>query len=108
MNLYSQITPEILELSALFESNCKIDPALYDKYDVKRGLRDLNGKGVLTGLTAISDIVSSKIIDGEEHHCEGKLYYCLGTCLMQSSLTISPRFLPNTVPCRRALYGILL
>ncbi len=75
MNLYSQITPEILELSALFESNCKIDPALYDKYDVKRGLRDLNGKGVLTGLTAISDIVSSKIIDGEEHHCEGKLYY---------------------------------
>ncbi|NLV35190.1 MAG: citrate/2-methylcitrate synthase [Clostridiaceae bacterium] len=75
MNLYSQITPEILELSALFESNCKIDPALYDKYDVKRGLRDLNGKGVLTGLTAISDIVSSKIIDGEEHPCEGKLYY---------------------------------
>lgn len=75
MNRFSQITPEILELSALFESNCKIDPTLYDKYDVKRGLRDLNGKGVLTGLTAISDIVSSKCIDGEEHPCEGKLYY---------------------------------
>ncbi len=75
MNRYSQITPEILEFTALFEKNCRIDPSLYDKYDVKRGLRDLSGKGVLTGLTAISDIVSSKIIDGKEFPCEGKLYY---------------------------------
>lgn len=74
-NRFSRITPEILELSALFESNSRIDPSLYDKYDVKRGLRDITGKGVLTGLTVISEIVSSKVIDGKEHSCEGKLYY---------------------------------
>ncbi|MCR6546472.1 citrate/2-methylcitrate synthase [Dehalobacterium formicoaceticum] len=74
-NRFSQVTPEISEFSALFEENSKIDPKLYDKYDVKRGLRDLNGKGVLTGLTKISEIVSFKIVDGEEQPCEGKLYY---------------------------------
>jgi len=74
-NPFSQVTPEILELSALCERNSTIDPTLYDKFDVKRGLRDLSGKGVLTGLTEISEIVSSKIIDGKEHPCEGKLYY---------------------------------
>ncbi len=74
-NRFSQTTPEILELSALFESNSRINPTLYDKYNVKRGLRDLDGKGVLTGLTAISEIVSSKIIGGKERPCEGKLYY---------------------------------
>jgi citrate synthase len=74
-NRFSRITPEILELSALFESNSRIDPSLYDKYDVKRGLRDINGKGVLTGLTVISEIISSKIVDGKEYPCEGKLYY---------------------------------
>ena len=70
-----QITPEISELCALSEHNSKIDPSLYDKYDVKRGLRDLRGKGVLTGLTEISEIISYKMINGEEHPCEGKLYY---------------------------------
>jgi citrate synthase len=74
-NPFSQITPEISELSALCERNSTIDPALYDKYDVKRGLRDISGKGVLAGLTEISEIVSSKIIDGKEHPCEGKLCY---------------------------------
>ncbi|UNC92219.1 citrate/2-methylcitrate synthase [Candidatus Contubernalis alkaliaceticus] len=74
-NRFSQITPELLELSDLCERNSKIDPALYDRYDVKRGLRDISGKGVLAGLTEISEIVSSKNIDGKEHPCEGKLYY---------------------------------
>lgn len=74
-NPFSQVTSEILGLSALCESNSTIDPALYDKYNVKRGLRDLSGKGVLTGLTEISEIVSSKIVDGKEYPCEGKLYY---------------------------------
>ena len=45
--------------------NSRIDPELYLKYDVKRGLRDLNGKGVLTGLTNISEIISSKTVDGK-------------------------------------------
>ena len=74
-NRFSKITPEILELSSLFENNSRIDPSYYDKYDVKRGLRDINGKGVLTGLTVISEIISSKIVDGKEYPCEGKLYY---------------------------------
>ena len=74
-NPFSQITPEIMELSALCITNSTIDPTLYTKYDVKRGLRDLSGQGVLTGLTKISDIISSKIVDGERHPCEGKLYY---------------------------------
>ena len=75
MNPFSQTTPEILEFSTLFENNTKINPSQYDKYDVKRGLRDLNGKGVLAGLTVISEIVSTKNVDGKELPCEGKLYY---------------------------------
>ena len=43
MNIYSEITPEILSLTKLAESTSKIDPSLYAKYDVKRGLRDING-----------------------------------------------------------------
>ncbi len=58
----------------LLERN-KIDNELYTKYDVKRGLRDLNGKGVLVGLTEISDIVSSEMKNNELVPCEGKLYY---------------------------------
>ena len=56
-------------------SNSKIDPQLYIDNKVNRGLRDLNGKGVLTGLTEISDVVSKKIVDGEEVPCKGRLYY---------------------------------
>ncbi len=52
-----------------------IDSELYKKYDVKRGLRDLNGKGVLTGLTAVSEIRSSIMCDGQEMSCPGKLFY---------------------------------
>ena len=55
--------------------NCRIQPELYIKHKVNRGLRDLNGKGVLTGLTEISEIVSKKIVDGEEVPCPGHLYY---------------------------------
>ena len=52
-----------------------VDPKLYDEYGVKRGLRDLNGHGVLTGVTNISKVVSSKIIDGQEVFCDGELWY---------------------------------
>lgn len=72
---FSRVNAELEELAALCESNSTIDPALYDKYEVKRGLRDISGKGVLAGLTEIADVISSTIIDGEEHPCEGKLYY---------------------------------
>lgn len=52
-----------------------ISPELYAAHEVKRGLRDVNGKGVVTGLTEISEIVSSEIVDGEEKPCRGKLYF---------------------------------
>ncbi len=48
---------------------------LYAEYDVKRGLRDSNGKGVLTGLTEISDVLSYKLVGGRKIPCEGELYY---------------------------------
>ena len=74
-NPYSEITPELLKLSKIYEDDIIIDPELYTKYDVKRGLRDLNGKGVLVGLTEISDVCSSKIVDGKSVPMEGELYY---------------------------------
>ncbi len=70
-----EVTPEILRLSGLCEKNGLIDAELYNRYDVKRGLRDLNGKGVLTGLTEISEVRSKKMVDGQEVPCRGKLYY---------------------------------
>lgn len=74
-NPYSEITPELLKLSKIYEDDISIDPELYTKYDVKRGLRDLNGKGVLVGLTEISDVCSTKIVDGKSVPMEGELYY---------------------------------
>ena len=72
---FFNITQELRDLSSLCERNGKIDKDLYAKYDVKRGLRDLNGKGVLAGLTEISEICSSKMVDGVSVPCDGKLYY---------------------------------
>lgn len=72
---FSEITPEILALSKMCTEKDAINPELYTKYEVKRGLRDLDGKGVLTGLTDISEICSSKIADGVSVPCDGKLYY---------------------------------
>ena len=52
-----------------------IDQNLYVEYDVKRGLRDSNGAGVLTGLTEISDVTAYKLEDGKKVPADGKLYY---------------------------------
>lgn len=52
-----------------------IDPALYEEYGVKSGLREAGGKGVLSGLTNISRIVSTKYIDGKKKPCAGELWY---------------------------------
>lgn len=70
-----EVTPEIEALTQICTDNSKMDVSLYAKYDVKRGLRDINGKGVLAGLTQISNIVSKKIVNGESVPCEGELYY---------------------------------
>ena len=66
---------EIHRLSRLCQENNKIDPSLYDVYQVKKGLREANGKGVLTGLTEISTIHGSREIDGKLTPIEGELYY---------------------------------
>lgn len=55
--------------------NDSISPRLYEEYGVNLGLRDEKGNGVLTGLTNISKIVSSKIIDGKRVPCDGELWY---------------------------------
>ena len=72
---FSEITPQLVHLSELSKKSSYIDPELYTKYDVKRGLRDLNGKGVLVGITEISEVKSTKIVDGKSVPCDGELYY---------------------------------
>ena len=75
-NEFSKITPEIKNLSKKCQSVSHITSRLYEKYDVKRGLRDVNGKGVLTGLTEISEIKAKEIDkDGNEVPCKGELFY---------------------------------
>lgn len=67
---------EIVEgLAHSCEVNCRIEQELYDRYDVKRGLRDKSGTGVLAGLTKISHIQSFEEKDGKKIPCEGKLLY---------------------------------
>ena len=72
---YSENTPEINFLAEKMVSNSTIDTSLYGKFDVKRGLRDIDGKGVLTGLTDISTIKQNKMVDGNLVPCDGELYY---------------------------------
>ena len=72
---YSDVTPEIDILAQKMTANSTIDTSLYSTHNVKRGLRDLDGKGVLTGLTDISTIIQKKTVDGKTVPCDGELYY---------------------------------
>ena len=73
---YSEITPYIRELAELSGSNNHIRPEMYSEHDVKRGLRDLDGSGVVAGLTEVSHILSkTKDTEGNTVPCEGQLYY---------------------------------
>lgn len=74
-NTFSDIIPEILRLAKKSEEAGIIDSELYTRYDVKRGLRDINGKGVLAGLTHISDVRATEIKDGVSVPAHGKLFY---------------------------------
>lgn len=72
---FSKITPEVQRLADKSLEGYRIDPELYTIFDVKRGLRDINGSGVVAGLTNISTI---KVIEDDDHilnRGEGKLYY---------------------------------
>ena len=75
MDRFNVITDEIKDLAGLCVQNNSISQDLYAKYEVKRGLRDVDGQGVLTGLTEISMINSYKIEDRDLIPIEGKLYY---------------------------------
>ena len=73
---YSEITPYIKELAGLSCGNNHITPEMYPTHNVKRGLRDLDGNGVVTGLTEISQIkAKEKGPNGEDLPCEGELYF---------------------------------
>ncbi|MDE6891986.1 MAG: citrate synthase, partial [Lachnospiraceae bacterium] len=74
-NSFSEITPDIVRLAKLSEQADIIDSELFTRYDVKRGLRDLNGKGVLAGLTNISDVRAKEVVDGVEVPVHGQLFY---------------------------------
>lgn len=74
-NEFSEITPEIVRLARMSEQADIIDTELFTKYEVKRGLRDLSGKGVLAGLTNISDVRATQIVNGVEVPAHGRLFY---------------------------------
>ena len=71
----TEITPEIVSLADRVKDISIIENELFTKYEVKRGLRDLNGKGVLAGLTHISDVRATEIVDGEVRPAHGELFY---------------------------------
>ena len=75
MHRYINSMDEIKVLANACREIPKIDNTLYEKYDVKRGLRDSNGNGVVVGLTRISDVRAKKLIDGELVPTEGELFY---------------------------------
>lgn len=73
---YSEIIPYIRELADLSDKRNHIRPEMYAKYDVKRGLRDLDGKGVVAGLTEVSHIKAKELDEsGREIPCDGELFY---------------------------------
>ncbi len=71
----NELSSEMAQLAALCQENSTIDSSLYHKYDVKRGLRDKEGKGVLTGLTQIATVLQHQEIDGQLVPADGRLYY---------------------------------
>ena len=71
-----RINQYIQKLTDISCKNNNIAPDMYAANNVKRGLRDENGNGVITGLTEISDVISKKKLpDGNVVPCEGELYY---------------------------------
>lgn len=71
----TQLNDYTTRSEAVCRRNDTISPRLYEEYGVKKGLRDENGNGVLAGLTNISKITSSKILDGKKVPCDGQLWY---------------------------------
>ena len=73
---YSEITDYIRDMADLSNRNHHILPEMYREHNVNRGLRDMNGNGVVTGLTEVSTIISKESApDGTLTPCHGRLYY---------------------------------
>lgn len=70
-----QLNEYITRKEEICRKNDSIAPRLYDEYGVNRGLRDEKGNGVLTGLTNISEVVSSRVKNGKKTACDGELWY---------------------------------
>lgn len=68
-------TDTLKRLSNLAEKHCYVNPQLFNKYEVKRGLRDINGRGVLAGLTGIGEVHSYIIDENEMVPVPGELFY---------------------------------
>lgn len=75
MELDPAMNTQFNELVKYCMNSGAIDQNLYIEYDVKRGLRDSSGKGVLTGLTEISDVLSYKTENGVKLPADGQLYF---------------------------------
>jgi citrate synthase len=65
----------IQQLAANSAAKSRIDPALYEKYSVKRGLRNEDGTGVLVGLTEVGEVFSYIMDDADRVPVEGRLFY---------------------------------
>ncbi len=72
---FSEITPELTKLADIAYQASEVNPELYTEYNVQRGLRDMNGKGVLVGITNISEVNSKKMVNGVETPMPGELFY---------------------------------
>ena len=70
-----ELEQKIAQYSESARASSIVDSSLYAKYEVKRGLRDISGKGVLAGLTEISEVMAYRIEEGDLIPCEGRLFY---------------------------------
>ena len=71
-----EVTPEMMKMLEICKRIKALILSYNAQYDVKRGLRDINGKGVLAGLTEIGEIHAyDTLSDGSSKPCDGKLYY---------------------------------
>ena len=70
-----QLAQQVQRLADIYHSMHKFTEEQYTSNQVKRGLRDIDGTGVVTGLTDISDVIGKKLIDGVKVPCAGELYY---------------------------------
>lgn len=75
MEMTDELNSEFDNLVKYCMISGEFNPEFYSTYDVKRGLRDKDGKGVLTGLTEISDVCAYDTVNGEKIPVDGRLYY---------------------------------